>query len=113
MFCLLLVLFLYLANLIFRIISNSIVKIEVYTLLLQFFLIILAIYIVLLLFTGILLIKEKDNLRLNRKMKIKSLFFNPLFLASYVKCLYLALKNKDLTWEKIEHTGNIEKEDEK
>ena len=104
---------LYLANLIFRIISNSIVKIEVYTLLLQFFLIILAIYIVLLLFTGILLIKEKDNLRLNRKMKIKSLFFNPLFLASYVKCLYLALKNKDLTWEKIEHTGNIEKEVEK
>ena len=104
---------LYLANLIFRIISNSIVKIEVYTLLLQFFLIILAIYIVLLLFTGILLIKEKDNLRLNRKMKIKSLFFNPLFLASYVKCLYLALKNKDLTWEKIKHTGNIEKEDEK
>ena len=104
---------LYLANLIFRIISNSIVKIEVYTLLLQFFLIILAIYIVLLLFTGILLIKEKDNLRLNRKMKIKSLFFNPLFLASYVKCLYLALKNKDLTWEKIEHTDNIEKDDEK
>ena len=104
---------LYLANLIFRIISNSIVKIEVYNLLLQFFLIVLAIYIVLLLFTGILLIKEKDNLRLNRKMKIKSLFFNPLFLASYVKCLYLALKNKDLTWEKIEHTGNIEKEDEK
>ena len=104
---------LYLANLIFRIISNSIVKIEVYTLLLQFFLIILAIYIVLLLFTGILLIKEKDNLRLNKKMKIKSLFFNPLFLASYVKCLYLALKNKDLTWEKIEHTDNIEKDDEK
>ena len=55
-------------------------------------------------------IKEKDNLRLNRKMKIKSLFFNPLFLASYVKCLYLALKNKDLAWEKIEHTVNMEKE---
>ena len=60
-----------------------------------------------------LAIKEKDNLRLNRKMKIKSLFFNPLFLASYVKCLYLALKNKDLTWEKIEHTVNIEKETKK
>ena len=104
---------LYLANLLYIIISNSIVKIEVYNLLLQFFLIILAIYVVLLLFTGILLIKEKDNLRLNRKMKIKSLFFNPLFLASYVRCLYLALKNKDLTWEKIEHTGNIDKEDEK
>lgn len=101
---------LYLANLTYRIISNSIVKVEVYTLLLQFLVIVLAIYIVLLIFTGILLIKEKDNLRLNRKMKIKSLFFNPLFLASYVKCLYLALKNKDLAWEKIEHTVNIEKE---
>ena len=101
---------LYLANLTYRIISNSIVKVEVYTLLLQFLVIVLAIYIVLLIFTGILLIKEKDNLRLNKKMKIKSLFFNPLFLASYVKCLYLALKNKDLAWEKIEHTVNIEKE---
>lgn len=101
---------LYLLNLLYRIISNSIVKVEIYNLLLQFLLIILAIYLVLLLFTGILLIKEKDNLRLNRKMKLKSLFFNPLFLASYVKCLYLALKNKDLTWEKIEHTVNIEEE---
>lgn len=101
---------LYLANLTYRIISNSIVKVEVYTLLLQFLVIVLAIYIVLLIFTGILLIKEKDNLRLNRKMKIKSLFFNPLFLASYVKCLYLALKNKDLAWEKIDHTVNMEKE---
>lgn len=104
---------LYLANLTYRIISNSIVKVEVYTLLLQFLVIVLAIYIVLLIFTGILLIKEKDNLRLNRNMKIKSLFFNPLFLASYVKCLYLALKNKDLAWEKIKHTVNIEKEDKK
>lgn len=104
---------LYLANLIYRIISNSIVKVEVYNLLLQFLIIVFAIYIVLLIFTGILLIKEKDNLRLNRKMKIKSLFFNPLFLASYVKCLYLALKNKDLAWEKIEHTVNIEKEGKK
>lgn len=104
---------LYLANLIFRIISNSIVKVEIYNLLLQFIIIVLAIYIVLLIFTGILLIKEKDNLRLNRKMKIKSLFFNPLFLASYVKCLYLANKNKDLAWEKIEHTVNIEKEGKK
>ena len=99
---------LYIANLIYRIISNSIVKVEINTLLLQILVILLAIYVVLLIFTGILLIKEKDNLRLTRKMKIKSLFFNPLFLASYVKCLYLALKNKDLTWEKIEHTVNIE-----
>lgn len=91
---------LYLANLIYRIISNSIVKIEITSLLLQFFVIILFIYLVLVIFTGVLLIKEKDNLRLNRKMKVKVLFYNPIFLASYVKCLYLALRNKDLTWEK-------------
>ena len=102
---------LYLANLIYRIISNSIVKIEITSLLLQFFVIILFIYLVLVIFTGILLIKEKDNLRLNRKMKVKVLFYNPIFLASYVKCLYLALRNKDLTWEKIEHSDNISLEE--
>ena len=102
---------LYLANLIYRIISNSIIKIEITSLLLQFFVIILFIYLVLVIFTGILLIKEKDNLRLNRKMKVKVLFYNPIFLASYVKCLYLALRNKDLTWEKIEHSDNISLEE--
>ena len=102
---------LYLANLIYRIISNSIVKVEVTSLLLQFFVIILFIYLILMVFTGILLIKEKDNLRLNRKMKVKVLFYNPLFLASYVKCLYLALKNKDLEWVKIEHSDNISLEE--
>ena len=102
---------LYLANLIYRIISNSIVKIEITSLLLQFFVIILFIYLILVIFTGVLLIKEKDNLRLNRKMKVKVLFYNPIFLASYVKCLYLALRNKDLTWEKIEHSDNISLEE--
>ena len=102
---------LYLANLIYRIISNSIVKVEVTSLLLQFFVIILFIYLILMVFTGILLIKEKDNLRLNRQMKVKVLFYNPLFLASYVKCLYLALKNKDLEWVKIEHSDNISLEE--
>ena len=102
---------LYLANLLYRIISNSIIKIPVTPLLLQFFIIVLFIYLALLMFTGVLLIKEKDNLRLNRKMRIKALFYNPIFLASYVKCLYLAIKNKDLSWEKIEHTVNIEEEE--
>ena len=98
---------LYLLNLIFRIISNSIVKVNITFLLLQFFLILFLIYLVLVIFTLILLIKEKDNLRLNFKMKVKVLFYNPLFLASYVKCLYLALKNKDISWDRIEHNSDI------
>ena len=102
---------LYLLNLIFRIISNSIVKVNITSLLLQFFVIIFLVYLVLVIFTLILLIKEKDNLRLNTKMKIKVLFYNPLFLASYVKCLYLALKNKDVSWVKIEHKSDISLEE--
>ena len=102
---------LYLLNLIFRIISNSIVKVNITSLLLQFFVIIFLIYLVLVIFTLILLIKEKDNLRLNTKMKIKVLFYNPLFLASYVRCLYLALKNKDVSWVKIEHKSDISLEE--
>lgn len=102
---------LYLANLIYRIISNSIVRVEITNLLLQFLIIILFIYLILVIFTGVLLIKEKDNLRLNRKMKVKVLFYNPLFLANYVKCLYLALRNKDLEWVKIEHSDNISLEE--
>lgn len=102
---------LYLLNLVFRIISNSIVKVNITSLLLQFFLILFLIYLVLVIFTLILLIKEKDNLRLNFKMKVKVLFYNPLFLASYVKCLYLALKNKDISWDRIEHNSDISLEE--
>ena len=64
-------------------------------------------------FTLILLIKERDSLKLKSKTKIKVLFYNPVFLAEYVKCLYLAIKNKDLTWEKIPHTVKINEELEK
>ena len=71
------------------------------------------VYLVLLMFTLILLIKERDSLKLKSKTKIKVLFYNPVFLAEYVKCLYLAIKNKDLTWEKIPHTVKINEELEK
>ncbi len=104
-------LILYLINLLYRIIANSIIKIPVTTLLLQIFIIIIAVYLILVIFTFILLVKEKNSLRLNRKMKIKALLYNPIFLASYVKCLYLALKNKDLAWDKIEHNANIRMEE--
>lgn len=106
-------LILYLINLIYRIISDSIIKVPVNMLLLQFIIIILTVYLILLIFTGILLIKEKDSIELNRKMKIKALFFNPIFLASYVECLYYAIKNKDLAWERIEHNIIIDGDDKK
>ena len=45
-------------------------------------------------------------------MKLKVLFYNPLFLIGYVKCLYLSIRSKDLTWEKIPHTVNSSLDEE-
>ena len=99
---------LYTLNLIYRIITNLIVSFLVFPLVWQLLLIILFIYIGLVLFTLLLLIKEKNSLKLNRKIKIKVLFYNPFFLISYVKCLYLAIKNKNLSWERIVHNSKME-----
>ena len=102
---------LYLLNLFYQIITNSIRKTPITNYLWQIVMILLLIYLGLVIFTGILLLKEKNNLKLSSKMKLKSLFFNPLFLASYINCLYLALRNKEINWDKIEHTTNIELEE--
>ncbi len=61
------------------------------------------IYLVLFLVTAYMLLKEGNKINLNFKSKVKSLLFNPFFLASYVICLVKAFKNKDLGWERIEH----------
>ena len=58
-------------------------------------------YMVLLCFTAFLIHREKD-LNLNRKMKIQALFFNPLFLATYILCLFKSMKKVE--WVQIEHT---------
>lgn len=69
----------------------------------------LLIYLTLVIFTTILLIIEKDSLNLSNIMKIKSLFFNPIFLIGYVRCALIALFNKNLGWEVIEHNRNLKK----
>lgn len=63
----------------------------------------LLIYLILMIFTIIMLYKEKNKINLNKKSIIKSIFFNPIFLASYVICAIKALFNKNLEWEKINH----------
>lgn len=64
------------------------------------FLILLIAYMILVFFTAFLIHKEKD-LNLNRKMKIQALFFNPLFLASYIICLFKSMRKVE--WVPIEH----------
>lgn len=60
-------------------------------------------YCILWIVTLIIIKKENKKIDLDTKSKIKALFFNPFFLASYVHCFIKSLKVKELEWKKIDH----------
>ncbi len=64
-------------------------------------LVILLIYILLLLFTLLLFIIDKKRMNLSFKLKLQAIFFNPIFLFTYIICLFKS--KKDIQWDKIEH----------
>lgn len=64
------------------------------------------IYGVLFLFTFLLLILERKKLNLSFSMKIKALFFNPIFLITYVYCALKAVLKKEVGWDAIAHSFN-------
>lgn len=66
----------------------------------------LLIYTVLVLFTIIMLKKEKNNLNISKSMKIKVIFYNPIFMLSYIICLLRTIFIKDIKWDKIDHNKN-------
>ena len=68
--------------------------------------ILLSIYIVLFVFTFIMIMKEKMHLNMSSKMRIKVIFYNPIFLASYLICVLVLLFDRNLGWDKIEHKKN-------
>ncbi len=72
--------------------------------LISLILIVLSIYIIMMIIT-IKMIK-KDKLDLNYKMKIKTIFYNPIYLTTYVYCALKALFTKQVVWDKIEHKVN-------
>ena len=72
--------------------------------LISLILIVLSIYIIMMIIT-IKMIK-KDKLDLNYKMKIKTIFYNPIYLTTYVYCALKALCTKQVLWDKIEHKVN-------
>lgn len=69
--------------------------------------VILFVYSFLFLFTGLILLLDK---RINAKMqtKICALFFNPIFLVTYLICFVKAITTKNLGWEKIEHKEKMQ-----
>lgn len=68
----------------------------------QFLFLIFICYMVLLIATMIIIIVEK-KIDLSMSSKIKAIFFNPIFLISYVYCAIMALTHKNLDWKKINH----------
>lgn len=66
----------------------------------------LLIYLVLSIFTILMLKKEKNNLNISKSMKIKVIFYNPIFMLSYIICLLRSIFIKDIKWDKIDHNKN-------
>lgn len=62
------------------------------------------VYILFATMTAFVIFKDRKRLTLNRSMRFKTIFFSPLFFGTYVPCAVKAILNKNVTWEKIEHT---------
>jgi cellulose synthase/poly-beta-1,6-N-acetylglucosamine synthase-like glycosyltransferase len=65
--------------------------------------ILIIIYGILFILTLFMLLKENKQLNLSLKSKILALFFNPLFLITYLYCLIIAVFSKNMNWEPINH----------
>ena len=65
--------------------------------------VLLVIYLILNVFTIVILHKENKKLNISIKDKLFSIFFNPIFLATFIICFVKALNNKNLEWEVIDH----------
>lgn len=89
--------FIYLISLIINMFINK----KVLELIIFMFLI----YIVLQIITFILIIAEGNKINLSFKTKVKTLFYNPIFIISFIPCALKALIKKEVTWNKVKH-GN-------
>lgn len=74
--------------------KNNIIELIIFT---------LVIYLSLFLMTLVILLLENKKININKKTKIKTLFYNPIFIMSYILCAFKALSSKNISWEKIEH----------
>lgn len=61
------------------------------------------IYLILFFMSLVILLLENKKININKKVKIKTLFYNPIFIISYVLCAIKALTSKEVGWTKIEH----------
>ena len=91
------------------IIIHCLIKIITKTIISKFIILITLIYLLLILFTIYLLIKEQKNFKVfkrhtpTKKKKKKSIFLHPLLLIAYIPCALKAVFTKNLEWIPIEH----------
>lgn len=71
--------------------------------LLELIIFMLFVYFVLFIMTLVIVILEGDKIALTLKSKLKVLFFNPIFMISYVPCAIKALTLKEVKWTRVEH----------
>lgn len=67
----------------------------------------LLIYLILLVITAIMLRKETNTLNLNKQRRYQTLFYNPIFLLTYIICVIQAFTKKEVSWVKIEHKEKL------
>ena len=71
--------------------------------LLELIIFMLFVYFALFIMTLVIVILEGDKIALTLKSKLKVLFFNPIFMISYVPCAIKALTLKEVKWTRVEH----------
>lgn len=67
--------------------------------------ILLLAYFLFAMMTLYVIIKDKDKINLNHKMRIKTTLFSPVFFLTYVPCALKALLRANVSWEKVEHNN--------
>ncbi len=60
-------------------------------------------YFLLVALTCLIYLKDNGKLRINEKTKYKSIWYHPIYLASYIYAFLLTLIQKDIGWDKINH----------
>jgi 1,2-diacylglycerol 3-beta-glucosyltransferase len=60
-------------------------------------------YLILFVISYTVIMIDIERLNISGKNIIASLFYNPIFLFTYIICLFRALKHENIEWEKIEH----------
>ena len=79
--------------------NKEILRTYVFELLIYF----IILYLTLFIMTLVIVIIDGNKIDLSLKTKIKVLFYNPIFMISYVPCAIKALTAKEVKWTKVEH----------